>query len=225
MVKKRTEQTEALPGNLKRAMLFSKVLTTQQALKRRSGVPQSTIGRILRGKVGPRIKTLTALAKALGTTTSDLLQVGTAGDESDNCGQGMATGASAKSGRVPLISWVQVGAAVSSGISRSQPGEAEAWLQCPRQCGARTYALRVTGKSMESHYETDDIIYVDPDVTARHGNDVVVRLVYSIQLKRLVVDGQRRYLKPLNPHGPEKMMPLTAEVHIAGVVVGRWSDR
>ena len=215
MGRKRIEQTEALPANLRRLMSSSRGLTTQLALEKESGVAQSTIGRILRGQNCPRTRTLTALAKALDTTTSDLLQVGTAGD---------VTGATAEPGRVPLISWAQVGAAVSSGISRSQPAEAESWLPCPKQCGARTYALRV-GKSMEPYYETGDIIYVDPDVTARHGNDVVVRLVYSIQFKRFVVEGQRRYLKSLNPRWPEKMTPLAADACIAGVVIGRWSDR
>jgi transcriptional regulator with XRE-family HTH domain len=41
-------------------------LSTQQALARRSGVAQSTIGRILRGEVDPQADSLHRMAAALG---------------------------------------------------------------------------------------------------------------------------------------------------------------
>jgi transcriptional regulator with XRE-family HTH domain len=49
-----------------KAMGWSKHLKTQTALARRSGVAQSTIGRILRGEVDPQSGNLHRLARALG---------------------------------------------------------------------------------------------------------------------------------------------------------------
>jgi len=47
-------------------MATSRYCDTQEALARKSGVAQSTIGRILRGEVNPQTSTMTFLAEALG---------------------------------------------------------------------------------------------------------------------------------------------------------------
>ena len=52
--------------NLARLMAASRDCKTQDALAKRSGVAQSTIGRILRGKGNPQTDTMTFLAAALG---------------------------------------------------------------------------------------------------------------------------------------------------------------
>lgn len=51
---------------LARVMASSRYYKTQTALARKSGVAQSTIGRILRGEVDPQTSTMTFLAEALG---------------------------------------------------------------------------------------------------------------------------------------------------------------
>ena len=51
---------------LAKAMRSNKYLRTQTALSRRSGVSQTTIGRILRGQVDPQSGNLQRLARALG---------------------------------------------------------------------------------------------------------------------------------------------------------------
>ena len=51
---------------LAQLMAASRDCKTQDALAKRSGVAQTTIGRILRGKVNPQIDTMTFLATALG---------------------------------------------------------------------------------------------------------------------------------------------------------------
>jgi len=57
---------------------------------------------------------------------------------------------------------------------------------------------------MEPRYHNGDIIFVDPDISAAQGSDVIVRLENSNEatFKQLVVEGSRRYLKPLNPRFP-----------------------
>ena len=208
MYEMRPEQRQALVANLARMMLAS-TAPTQTALAKKAGVGQSTLGRILRGEVSPTLRTLTAVATALGTTPGVLLE--------------------AASGRIPLLSWLAVGV-FSQGIDLNQPRVAARWLTCPTQCGPRTFALQVAGQSMEPRYLSGDIIYVDPDIAARHGHDVVVCFDESDEVmfgRMLEEEGERRYLKlkPLNPGWPVKFLLLTTDTHIAGVVVSRWSDR
>ena len=57
------------------AMRSSKHLKTQTALARRSGVAQTTIGRILRGEVDPQSGNLHRLARALGMRLTELARV------------------------------------------------------------------------------------------------------------------------------------------------------
>jgi transcriptional regulator with XRE-family HTH domain len=56
-------------------MASSRDCQTQDALARKSGVGQATIGRILRGEVDPQIGTMTFLAVALGMTLKTLAAV------------------------------------------------------------------------------------------------------------------------------------------------------
>ena len=79
---------------------------------------------------------------------------------------------------------------------------------------------------MEPRYQNADIIYVDPDVDPVHGKDVVVRLEDrgEVTFKRLVVEGERRYLKPLNPNWPERIIEVSGDARIVGVVIGRYTE-
>ena len=60
---------------LKESMGWSKHIKTQAALARRSGVEQSTIGRILRGEVDPQSGNLRRLARAFGMSFATLARL------------------------------------------------------------------------------------------------------------------------------------------------------
>lgn len=128
-------------------------------------------------------------------------------------------------GRVPLISWVQAGA-WSEIIDNLAPGDAEEWISCPVSHSPATFVLRVRGESMLNPYgrpsfHDGDLIFVDPERPAVHGSLVVVRLDDDKEatFKRLVVEGDRRYLKALNPAWPEPMMQINGHATICGVVI------
>jgi transcriptional regulator with XRE-family HTH domain len=57
-------------------MASSKNLKTQTALERKSGVAQSTIGRILRREVSPQSVSLELIAEAFGMPLSKLAEMG-----------------------------------------------------------------------------------------------------------------------------------------------------
>lgn len=128
-------------------------------------------------------------------------------------------------GRVPLISWVQAGA-WSEIIDNLAPGDAEEWISCPVSHSPATFVLRVRGESMLNPYgrpsfHDGDLIFVDPERPAVHGSLVVVRLDDDKEatFKRLVIEGDRRYLKALNPAWPEPMMQINGHATICGVVI------
>jgi len=202
-------------------MAASSDCKTQTDLERKSGVAQSTIGRILRGAVNPQVATLKAIAKALGIPVAALMDEPPADEFGNRAGQTTGDG---EVRLVPLVSRVRAGA-FDEGIDNYPPGDAEKWLAAPEPCGPRTIALRVEGESMEPRYQNADIIYVDPDMAPVHGKDVVVRLDErgEVTFKRLVVEGERRYLKPLNPNWPDKIIEVQGDARFVGVVIGRYT--
>lgn len=112
--------------------------------------------------------------------------------------------------RVPIISWVRAGlwGAVEDHFS---PGEAEEWAEAyDTMPGENAFALRVTGDSMTNPIPGDrtfpegTIIIVDPSRSADAGDYVIAKDVATQKatFKRLVSDGGRWFLKPLNPSYP-----------------------
>jgi len=131
---------------------------------------------------------------------------------------------------VPVISWVTAGHwhEVSDPY---EPGVAEEWRPSPKRHGARAFALRVRGVSMENpggkhSYSDGDIIFVDPDRQSENGSRVVVRLDDNKEatFKQSVIEGEKRYLKALNPAWPEKIIEINGNATICGVVFGKWTD-
>lgn len=120
----------------------------------------------------------------------------------------------------PLISWVQAGAWTEI-MESFTPGDAESYLPCPTSCSRDTFVLRVRGVSMEPKFHEGDLIFVDPDVAPAHGKYVVVRLDESNEatFKQLIIEGERQYLKALNPDWPNRIIEVNAAATICGVVV------
>jgi len=85
------------------------------------------------------------------------------------------------------------------------------------------YALRVLGDSMEPEFADGCVIIIDPGGAPRDRSYVVVEFAGDVFLRQLVLEGERRYLKPLNPKygGFELTPPYT----IKGSVVQRVGKR
>ena len=216
----RPEWSRAIRG----LMASSRHLRTQTALAKKSGVTQSTIGRILRGEVDPQSDNLERLALSFGMSYSTLAAIAEGGELGEGTAENLQPGKIPR--RVPLLSLAQAGRFAES-VYPEHLGDATDWIEFPKKRqGPRTIALRVSGESMEPDYHNGDIIYIDPDVAPIHGKDVVVRLGErnEVTFKRLVVEGERRYLKPLNQNWPDKFVSMPTDARIVGVVVGRYTD-
>lgn len=123
-------------------------------------------------------------------------------------------------GLVPLISSVQAGSWCEA-VDNFQPGDAEEWVPAPAKHGRHTYALRVTGTSMEPRFREGEIIVVDPEIAADSGKFVVAKKTgtQEVTLKQLIREGGESYLKALNQHWPEPILRMTEDWHICGVVI------
>jgi SOS-response transcriptional repressor LexA len=128
--------------------------------------------------------------------------------------------------RVPIISWVQAGNWASV-VDNFQPGEADAWAETTSPPHRHTYALRVRGDSMtnpngEPSFPDGQIIIVEPDAIDSADRMIGALLIVRRQeddeatFKKLVKDGGKLYLRPLNPQYP--MMELREGDVVCGVV-------
>ena len=120
----------------------------------------------------------------------------------------------------PLLSWVQAGEWTD--MSREYLPEYDTELYpCPVRCSRSTFVLQVRGISMEPRFSEGDLIFVDPEVEPAHGKHVVVLLEGSNEttFKQLVIEGERSYLKALNPAWPERIIEVNSNAQICGVVV------
>ena len=89
------------------------------------------------------------------------------------------------------------------------------------------YALRVLGDSMEPEFAEGCVIIVDPGYVPRDGAYVVVEFAGDIFFRQLVFEGERRFLKPLNPKygGFELTGPYTIRGGVVQQVGRRRSQR
>ena len=124
--------------------------------------------------------------------------------------------------RYPVISWVAAGAWAEA-IEPFPPGFSDRYELSDYNSKGPAFWLEVKGDSMTSpvgmSITEGTLILVDTEADAQSGKLVVAKLADSDQatFKKLVDDGGRRYLKPLNPAYPTEM--CVENCRIVGVVV------
>lgn len=127
-------------------------------------------------------------------------------------------------GTFPLISWAQAGTWESI-VDKFKYGDAEQWLDSPIAVSEKSYYLRIRG---ESNYDPADhlsfregeIVLIDPRQAPEHRKFVLVHIAGDTEpiLRQLLIEGERKYLKALNPAWPDRIIELDASVTICGVV-------
>lgn len=123
--------------------------------------------------------------------------------------------------RVPLLSWVRAGS--WSEVRDDESSDVIEWRETTATVSSKAFALRVEGDSMTNPYGSPSIpegsvVIVDPEKSAHNGSIVVAMLDDSHQatIKRLVIDGPNKYLKPLNP--AYRAIEIDGNCSIVGVV-------
>lgn len=194
---------------------------TQAWLAERCGVSENAVSKWIRtGKISR--ENLAKISRVLRLPIAELMHGYVA---PDMVGENVSPYTVRQSG-VPVISWIQAGE--WSEVSEAYPpGDHELMIPCLARHGPHAYALRVEGDSMTSpagrSYPEGSIIFVDPDKrNARVGDRVIAKINGDnlVTFKQLAADGNRYYLKPLNPNHK----PIFDEFRVIGVVIGMWMD-
>lgn len=121
--------------------------------------------------------------------------------------------------RCPVISWVKAGEFCDIGHIQSFE-DADEWLICGSPHSDKTYALLVVGDSMSPEYQEGWHIFVDPEVQARHNDDVIVRDNQgNATFKRLQITPEGKFLLALNPEYPNRIIKVPEDSTICGVII------
>ncbi|CAN8141072.1 putative HTH-type transcriptional regulator for conjugative element pMERPH [uncultured Thiomicrorhabdus sp.] len=124
--------------------------------------------------------------------------------------------------QVPLIDMVAAGNWTD--IADPYPiGEAEEWFDCPVKHGINTFAVRINGESMLPKFEHGEILFCDPSQRPENKDYVIAKLTDENQatFKQLVIDGNTKMLKAINPHWPMQYIPINGNCEIVGKVIAR----
>lgn len=126
-------------------------------------------------------------------------------------------------GRVPLISNVQAGD-FKEHVDNFHPGDGGAEL-IPTTVPVRrhTFALRVSGDSMEPEFPEGMILIIEPELEPVPGDYVVAKNgSEETTFKQLIKDGGDWYLKPLNPRYPIKPLGNSQIIGVLRAVEKRY---
>ena len=120
--------------------------------------------------------------------------------------------------KLPLISKVQAGEWMDN-ADPYEIGDYEDTVETTERVSNMSYALKITGDSMMPTIPDGAIIIVDPQRSPENGQIVVVRQNGDTEatVKRLVIDGSRKYLKPDNERYP--IMEVLPDANFCGVAV------
>lgn len=121
--------------------------------------------------------------------------------------------------KCPVISWVKAGE-MCDPCHVSSFDDAEDWLICGTQHSDKTYALLIVGDSMAPEYQEGWHIFVDPEIQAKHNDDVIVRDEQGkATFKRLQITPEGQYLLALNPDHPQRKIQVPEGSTICGVII------
>ena len=79
------------------------------------------------------------------------------------------------------------------------------------------FALQVQGDSMEPEFPDKAIIVIDPGYPVENGLYIACDYRGETVLRQMIIDGEQRFLKPVNPAYPT--VEVSAPLKIHGVVV------
>lgn len=186
------------------------------------GVANSAVTQWITGESKSlRPENLYALAKATGFR-AEWLAIGEGEEQEVSESNVSSTAQPALSFRYPVISWVSAGA-WSEAVEPYPAGISDRYEFSEYNSKGPAFWLEVKGDSMTSPVGTSiaqgSLILVDTEVEATPGKLVVAKLPDSNEatFKKLVSDGGRLYLKPLNPGYPTEV--FDENCRIVGVVV------
>lgn len=195
----------------------------QADLARATGKSSAAVTKWLRGENIPKTEALKQIAKLLNVDDGWLLTGKGSPSKLDN-NIDLSQKIPLEGRPIPVISWVAAGS-LSSIETVLRDTEIDEWLPPNKDCGKSGYGLKVTGMSMSPFFLPDDRIYVNPDVQTfdLQTGDLVIIACYGeteATFKKLIIEGDNKYLQPLNPNWPDQIIKLSEDCRLVGKVVG-----
>lgn len=196
---------------------------TQPQLSERSGVDQAAISRIENGKQGVSDEQMVSIASALGIHVYELWaaveETRAAAEDSSTYLANPASDAR----MVPVIGWVQAGQWTAADDPQAT-WQIDEFVATNAKISRRAFALEIHGESMinprgEPSFPPGTRIIVEPNAAPTSGSLVVAQIDGEAEttFKKLVMEGSRTYLVPLNPQF--QTLEIDRETRICGVVV------
>ena len=195
---------------------------SQGELAGKSSVSQGLISGLESGR-NKSSKELYKIAKALNKSVQFLIDGGV--DNFDN-NVDLSKKIELIGRPIPVISWVAAGS-FSPIETVLRDTEIDETLPPNKDCGKNGYGLIVTGNSMLPKFEPEDRLYVNPDfqVSDLKTNDLVIVSCAGdseATFKKIIIEGENKFLEPLNPNWPEKIIKMSDDCRLVGKVVGQY---
>lgn len=130
--------------------------------------------------------------------------------------------------KIPLISW-ELANKWGAEMGPPYEGFVEEWITLPFDAGERSFVVRIDGESnfdpgAQKSYAPGDFVVVDPARAPTNRCMVVVHMPNESRaiFKQLLMDGDERLLKSLNPSWPNSIVPFPSGARIVGVAHAKW---
>lgn len=175
--------------------LMGEMRITESELARRTGIGQPVVHRIASGETdNPKVATLSPIANFFAVSISQLI-----GDEPlpENRLPGTYNPGAHGWTQVPLLAWERV-LEWPNLSDHSKPIQS---ISTDMNVSKNAYALTVRDTTMEPRFPEGTIIILDPAIQPED-RDYAVVYVEGHKLptfKQILIDGNSRYIKPLNP--------------------------
>ncbi len=124
--------------------------------------------------------------------------------------------------QIPVLGWVQAGKFAPSETGDIGPLNADDFVYSDTK-GRNLFALEVKNDSMEPLFHQGDLIIVNPNLKAKSGDYVIVRVKGEgeVTFKKLLIKDRHIILKPLNLKYDDIIIDDESQFEIIGKVVER----
>lgn len=171
---------------------------TLEQVSEKSGINTGNLSRMERGQQGWSHESLTNIAAALGVRVADLFT------EAAKGGGGLMVELSHS---IPLISLSEV--PLKGDVEVAAIAER---CKTTADVSDRAFGFRVDGDPMTPKFPAGVIVVIDPAKHVKSGDFVVAACSDGVMFRKLVVEGGRRYLQPLDPRYPVVELKKTDRV-------------
>jgi SOS-response transcriptional repressor LexA len=122
--------------------------------------------------------------------------------------------------QIPVLGWVQAGKFAPSATGDIGPLNADDFVYSDTK-GRNLFALEVKNDSMEPLFHSGDLLIVNPNLKAKSGDYVIVRVKGEgeVTFKKLLIKERHIILKPLNLKYDDIIIDDESQFEIIGKVV------